>query len=261
MRVHDDPQPAPEADSTPQVVLRIPGLWGHPGELMDALPEGFSLDQEWMTLPDGSKVEFNPRPWDDEFLEVFAKSCKRAPSEKDQHIVENYTVQVCLAGPGGSLVAAKRMMDAGSAILKTGGGGVFIDNSGNAHGSDDWFDLTNDPDNCEGGDWGGVYWAFVATVGSQSEIWSMGMHVLGYRDVVMPRSGQGDEHDYNTLHEIVGYTYLSGRKMHHGDVIADLTGPRYEVFDEKVTGIPAGNAMHNPYGRWRLVPAGVGRIN
>ena len=253
---------APEVEPPVEAVLRIPGIWESPRELSQALPEGFSIDDhcQWLHLPDGSKVEFNPRQWDDEFLKVFAGACKHTPSERDRHIVENYTVQVCLAAPGGSLGAAHRLMEAGAAILKAGGGGVFIDNSGNAHGSDDWFDLTTDPQNTEDGDWGGVYWAYVATVGGKKEIWSIGMHVLGYRDAVMARSAEGEEADYYLLHNFLAYSYRSGRTIDSGDVLGDFEAAHHQVFSESDTLLPAG-PMQNPHGRWRLVPANAGRMN
>src|SRR3989440_11003262 len=78
--------------------------------------------------------------------------------------------------------AARTMMQAGAAVVRAGGAGVFIDNSTLAHGGRDWLAMTDDggPD--------ALSFAFVAIVSGKTEGWTMGMHVLGLRDVVMKRA-------------------------------------------------------------------------
>ena len=96
--------------------------------------------------------------------------------------VAGYTVNVLLSGPGGSMPAAHAMMQAGAAVLRAGGAGVFIDNCALAHGGQHWLDMTEDgsPD--------ALSFAFVAIVRGKTEVWTMGMHVLGLRDIVMKRT-------------------------------------------------------------------------
>jgi len=108
-------------------------------------------------------------PPDDEFPRVFEGACRRLPSRRDRRTIESYGVNVCLAGPGGSLEAAIRMLMAGAAVVQAGGAGVFVDNSGRAHPSRDWIDLADSPD-----------------------LWSVGMHVFGLCDAVIKR-GDDDE--------------------------------------------------------------------
>ena len=74
------------------------------------------------------------------------------------------------------------MMQAGAALVRAGGAGVFIDNSTLAHGGQHWLEMTDDggPD--------ALSFAFVAIVRGKTEVWTMGMHVLGLRDVVMKRT-------------------------------------------------------------------------
>jgi hypothetical protein len=256
-----------------EIVFRIPGRWESRDEFIAALPEGCTLGERdgvhGLLTHDGDCVEAHIRPHDDDFLEVFAGACRHAPSERDREIVENWLVQVCLSGPGGSFESAHRLMRAGCAVIKAGGGGVFIDNSGNAHGSDDFFDLTDDPDNtAEGGDRGGIYWAFAATVGGKKEVWTMGMNALGLKDAIMPRgfggAGAEDIHatkaDYNMIHNFLAYSYRSGVELHDGDLIGNECFPRpvritHEPCPEEFT---AGSPLHNPWGRWRLTPMNEG---
>src|SRR5688500_17853446 len=129
---------------SPRVTLRIPGDWSHPGELVDRLPDGFRLTPEALLLPGGAKIEFIPMPPDGEFPQIFRSACRRPPTSDELAIVDRYTVNVGLSGPGGSLESALTMMQAGAAIVRAGGGGVFIDNSALAHGGADWTSMTDD---------------------------------------------------------------------------------------------------------------------
>ena len=91
-------------------------------------------------------------------------------------MVDSYTVNVGLTGPGGSMKAALTMMQAGSAIVRAGGAGVFIDNSAVAHGGSHWIEMT------EAGGPDAVSFAYVAIVRGEKEVWTMGMHVMGLPD-------------------------------------------------------------------------------
>src|SRR5262245_12613484 len=44
----------------PTVTLRIPGDWGHPGELLERMPDGFRLTPDHLILQDGTKLDFVP---------------------------------------------------------------------------------------------------------------------------------------------------------------------------------------------------------
>lgn len=246
-------------DALPEITFRIPGMWEHPSQLATKLPKGYSLEPEdapgRLILPDKSSIEFRAVPADDEFAAIFADACQRPPSKKDQQTIENYRVNVLLTGPGGSLEAAHRMMKVGAAIIKAGGAGVFIDNSGVAHGSDDWLKLASDPDNKLGGDYGGVFWAFVATFGSEDEVWSVGMHVIGFRDAVIPRTGD-DQADHFMLNNFLGYSYQSGATIVDGDLLGDEKTPMFRVYKEPCDRFEPGAPMHNPYGQWRLERVG-----
>src|SRR5436309_15340267 len=87
--------------------------------------------------------------------------------------------QMC---PGGPLEEARAVMRAGSAIARDGGAGVFIDNCGLAHGGQNWLAMTDDgsPD--------AVSFAFTTIVRGKTDVWTMGLHVLGLPDIVMKRS-------------------------------------------------------------------------
>ena len=198
-------------------------------------------------LADGSEFELNVLPADDEFPRIFAGSCPKLPTESEREQIENYQVNICLTGRGGSIEAARQLMTAAAAVLAAGGAGVFVDNSGIAHGATDWLTLLDDAEN------GGVYWAFVSVVRSDDELYSVGMHVLGFRDAIVPATGN-DEYDSRTLHSFLGFTAFSGATIRDGDMVGDPVLPTFSAHIESEDRFSAGTPMFNQFGRWRLVP-------
>jgi hypothetical protein len=235
------------ADPAIEVTLRLPGTWEHPRELVERLPAGCRLTAEELILPTGKRFEFNALDADEDFPGVFAGSCPKLPTEEEREQIENYTVNVCLTGPGGSLEAAYDLMQAAAVLIEAGAAGVFVDNSGISHGATDWLTLTESRHN------GGVYWAFVTTVRNDDELYSMGMHILGFPEAVIPRTSD-EEIDFRTLHSFLGYSYASGATIKDGDVVGDPILPTFRVYHGPHDRLPPGTPMSNPFGQWRLKP-------
>jgi hypothetical protein len=227
------------------VALRIPGKWSHPKELIQRLPAGIRFTPEALVLPDGTQVEFGAMAADGQFAHIFRTSCRQPATDDELATVDSYTVNALLSGPGGSLQSARTMMQAGAAIVRAGGAGVFNDNSGLAHGGGRWLQMTEDgsPD--------ALSFAFVSIVRGQTEVWTMGMHVLGLREVVMKRSDV--EMGGFDIVEVIRYLAAGEKPIDNGHVIADLDGPRFQAFTEDSPGDLAGSPMHNPFGRLKLV--------
>jgi hypothetical protein len=227
------------------VALRIPGQWSHPRELIQRLPAGCRLTGDELILPGTTPVGFGAMAADDQFAQIFRSSCRQPPTEEELATVDSYTVNVFLSGPGGSMQAARTMMQAGAAVIRAGGAGVFIDNSTLAHGRRDWLEMTEDgsPD--------ALSFAFVAIVRGQMEVWTMGMHVLGLRDVVMKRADiEAESFD---IVEVIRYLSRGEKPVDDGHVLADLNGPRFQAFTQCSAEELAGSPLHNPFGRLKLV--------
>ena len=167
------------------------------------------------------------------------------PTEDERNTVDSYSVNVLLSGPGGSLAAARTMMRAAAAIIQAGGAGVFIDNCGLAHGGQNWLEYTDDgsPD--------AISFAFVSIVRGKEEVYTMGMHVLGLRDVVMQRSDI-EEGGYDIV-EVIRYLAAGEKPIDNGHVIADLNGPRFQAVTIDGEARMQGSPMYNPFGRLKLV--------
>jgi hypothetical protein len=228
-----------------KVDLRIPGQWAHPKELIQRLPAGCRFMPESLILPDGQEVEFGATGADTQFAEIFRSSCRQPATDDEQAAVAGYKVNVLLGGPGGSMDAARTMLRAGAAIVRAGGAGVFIDNSALAHGGENWLAMTEDggPD--------ALSFAFVSIVRGQTEVWTMGMHVLGLRDLVMKRDDI--ERDGFDIVEVIRYLARGDKPVDDGHIIADLDGPRFRCAAQPGDARLAGSPMHNPFGRLKLV--------
>jgi hypothetical protein len=227
------------------IALRIPGKWSHPRELSERLPAGCRLTEQGLLLPDGTLVECGAMAADDQFAQIFRSSCRQPAKEEELTTVDSYNVNVLLCGPGGSMQAARTMMQAGAAVVRAGGAGVFIDNSALAHGGHNWLEMTEDggPD--------ALSFAFVAIVRGRAEVWTMGMHVLGLRDVVMKRADI-DAAGFDII-EVIRYLARGEKAIDDGHVLADLNGPRFQAFTQDSPAERAGSPMHNPFGRLQLV--------
>lgn len=227
--------------------MRIPGAWERPQDFFENLQRDSPLTKDGAALLRNGQFELNVLPADDEFPRIFAGSCSKLPTESERDQIENYKVNICLTGPGGSPDSAKRLMRAAAAVIAAGGAGVFVDNSGIAHGATDWLKLL------EGADDGGIYWAFVSAVRSEDEVYSLGMHILGYRDAIIPSTGNA-EYDSRTLHSFLGFTAFSGAQLTDGELVGDTVLPTFQVFSQADDRVPRDAPMFNPQGRWRLVP-------
>ncbi|MDB5339280.1 MAG: hypothetical protein JWN70_4899 [Planctomycetaceae bacterium] len=232
------------AGASPQITFRIPGAWSHPRELVERLPPGFRLSPEGMRLPDGTEIEFSPVPPDEQFPQIFATACRRPPTDDELEILGRYTVNVVLTGPGGSLESALTMMQAAAAIVRAGAAGVFIDNSAMAHGGDDWIAMTEDggPD--------AISFAFTSIIRGEPEIYTMGMQVMGFPDLLM-RSADVDERG-ETIVEIIRYLCGGDRPIDIGHMLADENGPRFQVVAKEWDEFDPDSSMHNPYGRLKV---------
>jgi hypothetical protein len=231
-------------DST-RITLRIPGDWSHPQELLERLPEGIRLSPTGLLLPNGTTIEFNPLPPDREFPQIFQSACRRPPTDDELAILARYRVNVGLSGAGGSLESALEMMQAGAAIVRAGGAGVFIDNSAMAHGGDDWISMTED------GGPEAISFAFTSIIRGRQKVYTMGMQVMGFPDLLMSSSDVDERGEM--IVEIIRYICGGDRPIEIGHVLADEQGPRFQVVAKERDEFKAESSMHNPYGRLKIV--------
>lgn len=235
----------------PQIQLRIPGSWASPDELARVLETSnspYRIDESCFVHRSSDwKCDWGVSPHDDELAELFAHDGRLSKKEVKQ--VANHSVKIHLTGAGGSSPNARRMMDAGTALLNAGASGVMIDNSGVCHGKRDWLKLAADKQS------GGLYWAWVSTTFDREakQLFTTGMHCLGLRDAEIPYLGD-EELTWVMLHNFLGYTYQSGQIVLDGDPVGDPDRALFHVHARADERMPATSPFRNPYGLWRLEP-------
>ena len=244
--MNDSAESRNEPDNEPvEITVRIPGTWEHPAQLVEQLPPGVQITEGRLKLPDGTEFEVTPLPPDDQFATIFRKSCRGKVTEEEFSKVDNYTVNVCLSGPGGSMESAYKMMQAAELIMRAGGAAVFIDNSALAHGASQWCELV------EAGNADALTFGYVSIVRGADEVYTMGMQTLGYPEVLMSRKDA--DADEMSIIEVMRYFCESDRRIDAGHVLADEKGPRFQVTADTPARYEAGSPLHNPWGRVRLV--------
>lgn len=235
------------------VTVRVPGHWDEPREFAESLSEGYRFDGSghdlWLWLPDGGRASLRASEADKDFFRIWSGGCTREPTATEIAGVQSYSTNISVTMPGGNLRRARDIVQVVAEVIRAGGYGAFVDNSGIAHGALDWLDLADD---C-GDDGGGPFWAFINTYGDENTLWTHGMHVLGHRDAEMPRTGN-DERDDFTVRNFLAYVYRSGRRVDEGDNVGDMNSPTHRVHLVDDTRVEAPHPMHNPLGRFVLEP-------
>lgn len=235
----------PEVDP-PNIELRLPAPWKGPAGFMDAMEKSDYTfeDSDMVHRETGWKCEVGASPHDDEIVELFAHEGRL--SYKELKLIDSHAAKVHLIAPGGSADAARKIVDAASAVVRSGAFGVMVDNSGITHGTKDWLKLADDPDD------GGLYWAFVmSTRTGQDTLFSCGMHCLGLRDGEI-RGAPSEQAAWMVLHNFLGFTYRSGKTVIDGEPVDD---PELSMFRARAAPFERakpGTPFHNPYGVWRL---------
>jgi hypothetical protein len=241
-------------DSLPRVDLRIPGPWQTHEAFLDAMKrkaKDFAFEEQWLVhTPTGRRFEWSASPHDDDIAGVFGGGGRI--SKKDVQRIASHVVKIHVSGPGGSVEATRELMGAGAAIVRAGGYGVMVDNSGAAHNPSDWIKLAEGEDPI-----GGCYWSCVCVTAPRGggEAFSTGMHCLGLRDVELEFPGGVDHRQIGMmLHEFNGYALQSGAVLLDGDPIGDENGPQFRVRAVECTRVAKESPFYNPYGVWRLEP-------
>jgi hypothetical protein len=228
--------------SSIMVDLRIPGRWANPRELIGRLPNNCRATPQALILANGVRIDLGFLPPDDQFPRIFRSTCRGRPTKKELAAVEGYTVNVTLSGRGGSIEAARTIMKAAGIMVRAGGAGVFIDNSALSHGAKLWIEMAED------GGIDALSFAFVGIIQDNADIWTVGMHVFGLRDIVLKRA------DLNRDFDIVGLirSMVRGDKP-LGNILSDNNGSWFSCYAEDGDAKMVATPMHNPFGHLRLV--------
>ena len=137
------------------------------------------------------------------------------------------------------------MLQAGAAVIRAGGAGVFTDNSLLAHGGTHWIEMADD------GGADALSFAFCGIVQGQQEVRTIGMHIFGLPEFVMRRSDA--DADDTALLDIIRYACAADHPIGNGHLLADANGSRFKAEAAESKQSKPGSPMYNPYGQLNLV--------
>jgi hypothetical protein len=235
-------------DALPDIVLTIPGPWRSPERFAEELAGkgGYLLQgNEIVNVATRRAIPFGVQLPDAELPRMFQLAGQNRIPKKNLAELKHHACALTLRSCGGSVPAAREMMRVATAVMRAGGMAVKVDSAGIAHGREDWFKLAGDKQP------GGLYWAFVATIASERETYTCGMHHLGLRDSITAVDMPPKERWFH-LNNFNGYVYQAHPVLGDGDVLGNEESAIFRIWQEPCTIYGPDTLYHNPYGMWRL---------
>jgi hypothetical protein len=238
---------------SPQTVIGIPGRWPNRSDIVTSIASrsGGYLFAGMVMMKIGAKDSFTLEIYehDPNLKNAFSIAGRGRLTGEDLEAIGSHTFTLYLASEGGSVEAAKKLLHAGNALLKSGGLAVKIESTGTAHRADQWAEF------CAHDHMGNLLQAFVTYIGGDGVYYSCGMHNLGHPDAVVEADISPND-AANLLHTLLGYLLVENPKLKDGETFSvDAAAPRYRLFHEPCTMYEAGDLFHNPFGVWKLVSA------
>jgi hypothetical protein len=239
----------------PKIVLCIPGHGDFPSKCEPILDE------------EGIEHELKPR--DRRMVHAFEVSSMARPSLTEQDYGNLARHEVVLYAMSRNFMAAEgpetshAFLRLGRRLLEAGGIAIKSECSGIACSCSRWIELA---DQAEGGGesfWAGLFDAFVVfPIGSKTDVYSCGMHLLGKPDLIVsqallePHAGRSVALAAASLFRVFGMYLLAecpdGGFVSGNTFSVDQTSPRYRVIWEPCTGYAEDEFFFNPFGRWRF---------
>jgi Domain of unknown function (DUF4261) len=238
---------------SPQTVIGIPGRWPNRSDIVTSIASrsGGYLFAGMVMMKIGSKDGFNLEIYDHDpkLKHAFSIAGRGRLADEDLEAIASHTFTLYLGAEGGTVEAAKKILHAGNALLKSGGLAVKVESTGTAHRADQWEEYYAHDH------FGNLLEAYVTYIGNKGAYYSCGMHNLGHPDVVAEADIPPND-AANLLHTFVAFLLVENPKLKDREtfsVAADA--PRYRLFHEPCTMYKVGDLFHNPFGVWKLVPA------
>jgi hypothetical protein len=241
----------------PMIVLCIPGDADFPARCAPIL--------------NAANVQHEFRPRDPRLRRAFQASSIAWPCftpEEFQRIDDHATVLYILSPnftPADAPKTARTFLSLGRQLLDAGGLAIKCESSGIAHSHDRWSKLDDATRLTPGDDWNALFLAYVVhPVGTDQELYTCGLHLLGLPDLVAATSvlTNATKPNESTTAAAVRLfrtfaLYLLAEcpigQFASGHTFSpDRTAPRHRLLWEPCTTYAEDSLFHNPFGRWRF---------
>ena len=236
-----------------RTVIGVPGRWRDRKDILASIvnrSDGYVFAGMAM-VKIGANDAFSLEVYDHDpdLRRAFSIAGRGRLRDEDLDAIDSHTFILYLAGEGGSIDAAKKLLHAANALLKAGGLAVKIESAGTAYRGDQWAEF------CANDHVTNLLQAYVALVGGKGSYYSCGMHNLGLADAAVDAEISADD-AANLLHTFLAYVLVENPCLHDRETFSvGAHATRYRLFHEPCTAFEAGSLFHNPLGVWKLVPA------
>jgi hypothetical protein len=229
-------------------VLCVPGCWKNRTELQSRIQadsQGYTLaDQRLTHLETGDTFALEVHAHDGTLGRAFQVAGAHWMTAKDLSAIDSHTKVLYLVTNGGSPSRAASCMAAAAGLLRAGGYAVKVESAGLAHSAETWFRFVEEQQRFR------LHRAYVVYVTSE-QIYSCGMHNLGYRDAIV---AAGQTHDpVGLLKAFTQYLVDKNPTIRQSETFAlDADQTEYRLLAESCD-LYRGDALFtNPFGMWRL---------
>ena len=251
--------------------LRAQMIGGYLPKIILCIPGDDDFRAKCEPLLKAENVEYEFRPHDPNLARAFKTASMSWPSivpDEFRRIEAHTTVLYVLSKNFAAAEAAKTaraFLRVGRRLLGSGGIAIKVESSGIAHSRHRWTDFDDLIDRSSASFWHILFRTFVQLpIGSRSDLYSCGMHLLGAPDLIVSTSlmqtlmkpGQSVPAEAAGLFSIFG-AYLIGEcpvgKFASGHTFSCAAdAPRYRMIWEPCEGYAEDTLFFNPFGRWRF---------
>ena len=232
----------------PELVLCVPGPWSAAPDLLRPITAANSgyvfLGRTLTHVGTQSVFDVQVEDRDPRMASAFAKAGAHWVGADDLARIDAHKTVAYLIATGGSRGRAEEAMAAASVLLDAGGFAVKVETTGLAHSGDAWREFVRTRYLFS------AHRALVVYV-TGDEVYSCGMHNLGYRDAVVNSSASSDAAEL--LRVFTYYLFTETPTIISGQTFSTAKGePVYRVRAEPCMQHDGDPLFTNPYGMWRL---------
>jgi hypothetical protein len=246
---------------------------GYLPKIVLCVPGGGDLRERCEPILSAAKIEYEYRGHDPTLVQAFRYSSviTRCFTQEDFERIGAHTTILFVLSK--NVVAAeapevaRSFVKLGWQLLEAGGIAIKCESAGVSHSPARWKSFY---ENAESGDqlWWALFNAYVVLpIGTEEEVYSCGMHLLGAPDLIISMAviqnsvmeGESALTAAERLLRIFAIYLLSecpvGTFASGHTFSIDAQSPRYRLLWEPCTGYEEDDLFFNPFGRWRFVSA------
>ncbi len=233
------------------ILVCIPGPWANSSELIAALVKVHGADYLFagrilLHAPSGASIVAEIEGFNEGMGESFKLGGQGKITEKELEKIANHKIAIYLHIPRPFPDTLAQLKQFSSAVLKAGGLGVKIENSGTAHGPKRWLELLGSDKPFH------HYSAMVFLINDTEYFFSCGMHNFVLPDCCISNKEDVKEAAY-IMNAFNVYHFAERPKLNDGHTFSpDSESPKYRL--KKTADFIYGDdeCFGNPFGRYIL---------